>query len=76
MKRATSMPKTVVLNAVSAARNEPVKRPARNGSFPTEVVKTISSICVSRSRTTAFAQKLARMKTESSDKRPIDWAML
>lgn len=70
------MPGTHALKAVKAARNEPVKRPRRKGSLPTEVVKTISSICVSRSRTTAFAQNTARMKIDARDSSPIDSAML
>lgn len=76
MKRATNIPTTDMLNAVNAARNDPVKRPNRNGSFSIEVVKTISSILVSRSRTTAFAQKMARTKTENSERSATVWAML
>src|SRR5215211_2896297 len=58
-KRAANIPRTEALKAVNAGRKDPKKRLKRKSRFVTAVLKTISSIRVSWSRTIAFAQKTA-----------------
>ena len=66
------IPGTANAIAVTAAANAPVKRDTTYATRPTGVVKTISSIVNSESRSTAFDAKIATANAAKSDSSASD----